>query len=736
MTAPADGRPLALSRPRMALVIFLFILLFGTLTVASSLRQSPTFDEPIHLLGGYSYLKWHDYRINPEHPPLVKLWAALPLLALDIKDPRPYGPYWELILKTAPGGPFYPLTQEMFFARNDAESLFFPAKLQMIVLSIVLGLFIGIWSYQLYGEKAAIIALFLYGLDPNILAHSPIIHSDLPFALFFFLSSYFFWRAWHRFSWVDGVLAVISLALASITKHSFVAIFLVWAVLGLIDLSGIAAASNSAGTASHSNRRQKLVRLTGLFAGAAVASYCVIWAVYGFRFNAVPEAGQPLFMIRIVPPHSALLETLRAFILERRLFPEALVAGYSYNFNIWDHPAYLLGRISQDGFWSYFPIAFAVKTPAPTLLLLVTVTIMRLRKRARLTCNYWLALPALIYFGLAVFSRFNIGIRHLLPVYPFLFVLLGGGAAALWRDGTRPMRAGLLVLGLWYVATPLAIYPNYLSYFNEFVGGPKNGHKILLDSNLDWGQDLKTLKRWMDDHRVGTIQLLYFGVGYPKYYGIDDLHSRANVERQSIPPDEDIELPEHLAVSANFYYAGKLFMPGEMNEILRSYKLAQPIATAGHSMLIFKINRSDSQAYNTAAFVMARKGGLAAAVNLYGQALRITPGERGTHYNLANVLALQKNFPEAAEHYRAALRIDPSFAEAHESFGRLLAAQGDDNRAIEEFHAALQLKPAFAEAHQSLSQIYKRQGKIKEAIEHAEAAVKILKSSPANSPTP
>jgi tetratricopeptide (TPR) repeat protein len=703
------------------------VIIFGALTITSSLQQSATFDEPIHLMGGYSYLKWHDYRINPEHPPLVKLWAALPLLGMEINDPRPFTPYWDLILKAEPGGPFYPLIQEMFFARNDGETLFFRAKLQMLVLSIVLALFIYIWSYQLFGFEAAIVALFLYGLDPNILAHSTIIHSDLPFALFFFLSSYFFWRVFNQFSWLSLVLTVLAFALASITKHSFVAIFPVWTVLGLINIFRSAPQPvNLAGAEWHSSRKGKLKLLIGLFAGAAVVSYFFIWAAYGFRLDAVPEPGHPLYMTQIAPPRGPLVETIRSFVLEHQLFPEALVAGYSYNLKIWKHPAYLLGQISQDGFWSYFPVAFAVKTPVPTLVLLVTITAMWLMKRR--SFNYWLTVPVLIYFSLAVFSRFNLGIRHLLPIYPFLFVMLGGASAELWQSGARAVRVGLLVLGLWYVGASLWIYPHYLSYFNELAGGPRNGHKVLLDSNLDWGQDLKALKQWMDGNNVRTIQMLYFGVGYPKYYGINDLHSRDNVERRSFPPGEDLALPEHLAVSASYLYAGEMYMPKELNELLRSYKLGQPIATIGYSILIFKIDRSDSQAYNNAAFVMARRGGLAAAINLYRQALKIDPRQRGTHFNLANVLALQQDFTEAARHYQEALKIDPDFAEAHESFGRLLAAQGDDNRAVDEFSQALRLRPAFPEAHQSLSRIYKRQGKIKEAIEHGEAALRILKA--------
>ena len=724
-------------RFRMAVAFIVFTLIFAWMTITSLRQQSPTFDEPIHLLGGYSYLKWNDFRINPEHPPLIKLWAALPLLGLDINDPRPFTPYWDLILKTEPGGPFYPLVQEMFFVRNDAERLFFRAKLQMLVLSIVLALFVSIWSNELYGFKAAIVSLFLYGLDPNILAHSAIIHTDIPFAVFFFLSTYFFWRALKRLTWPNMILAVLFSGMTAITKHSFVAVFLVWIVLGLINaFSAEPQSSTIVGSGSASSRKGKFVLLLWFLAGAAIASYLAIWAAYGFRFNAVPEGGRPVFMTQIAPPHGPVVEAIRSFILEHRLFPEALVAGYSYNLKIWKHAAYLLGQISQDGFWSYFPIAFAVKTPLPTLLLLVAASGLWLLKRRRLSVDCWLLLPALIYFSLAVFSRFNIGIRHILPIYPFLFVLLGGVTQQLWQDGSRAMRAGLLVLGLWYLGASLSIYPRYLSYFNELAGGPKNGHKVLLDSNLDWGQDLKGLKQWMDGNKVQRIQMLYFGVGYPKYYGIDDFHSRDNVERRSFPPGEDIELPEHLAVSANFFYAGELYMPKEISELLRSYRLGQPVATIGYTILVFKIDRTDSQAYYNAAFIMARKGGLAAAANLYRQALKINPAHRLAHFNLANVLAMQRDFTEASRHYHEAMRLDTNFPEAHHNYGRLLAAQGEDNRAIDEFRQALRLRPAFPEAHQSLSGIYRRQGKIKEAIEHAEEALRILRAPQPASKSP
>jgi hypothetical protein len=182
-------------RIRTAIIFTVFAVIFGFLTITSFIQQSPTIDEPIHLLAGYTYVRWGDFRVNPEHPPFGKIWAALPLMALRIADPRSSSPYWNQILETEPGGPVYPLAHEMFFVRNDATTLFFYAKLQMIVLSMVLAAFIYRWTRELFGFRAGVISLFLYGLDPNILAHSAIVHTDLPFAAMGFIAIYFFWNA-------------------------------------------------------------------------------------------------------------------------------------------------------------------------------------------------------------------------------------------------------------------------------------------------------------------------------------------------------------------------------------------------------------------------------------------------------------------------------------------------------------------------------------------------------------
>jgi tetratricopeptide (TPR) repeat protein len=672
------------------LVILVFTVIFGSLTITSFIQQSPTIDEPVHLLGGYSYLKWGDFRVNPEHPPLAKMWAALPLLWMNIRDPRPANSLWKQILESEPGGPVYPFARDMFFAHNDAWKLFFYGKLQMVVLSIVLAIFVFLWSRELFGIHAAAISLILYGLDPTILAQSAIIHTDLPFAAWFFIGTYFFGRVLREFSWLNLLMVSVMFGFAATTKHSFVVIAPVWLVLGGIEWFRPGALTTPAGPVP--NRKQRILHLAAIFSCSAVAAYLLIWSAYGFRFGAAADERARLFMTQVLPAHRLIAQSVSSFIIDHRLFPEALIAGYLYNLKVWQHSSYLLGELSNDGFWSYFPIAFIVKTPLPTLLLLAVSVGLIISKR-KAGPYLWFIVPPLLYFLLAVLSRFNIGIRHLLPIYPFLFVLIGATVSEFWRNGSRIRKSALAVLGVWYVGSALASYPHHLSYFNELVGGAKNGHKVLLDSNLDWGQDLKGLKKWLDESNVKKVQLFYFGTAEPKYYGIDDFYSTENLAGGTFGVGQRIDLPEHLAISANFLYGGELFLPKELVELLRSYRLEQPVGRVGYSILVYKLNLADSRVYENAAVMTARKG----APDLAG-------------------LLLEK-----------ALQINPASANGHFQLAALLARRGEWNLAAENFREALRIEPGHADAHYGLAQILKRQGQIDEAAHHYQEAIRILK---------
>ena len=209
------------------------------------------------------------------------------------------------------------------------------------------------------------------------------------------------------------------------------------------------------------------------------------------------------------------------------------------------------------GSWLYFPVAFAVKTPVAThILLVLCVILLALKIGARTSIPFvfvGLGIPPLIYFFVCIMSTLNIGLRHLLPIYPFMFIMISaavfGGADKRYRKFAQI--EAIILAGVLAVES-MSIHPNYLAYFNELAGGPANGPHYLIDSNLDWGQDLKKLKQWSDQRGLESICLSYFGHADPSYYGIsyqrlDSLRDMSDVANANCV----------VAVSAQLLFEGK-----------------------------------------------------------------------------------------------------------------------------------------------------------------------------------
>ncbi len=566
------------------IILIWFALIFSLICVTSFLQKSPTVDEPVHLLAGYSYLKWGDFRVNPEHPPLAKLWAALPLLFMDIKDPRPGRPLWDLIPQTSDPKFATYVAQDMLFVDNDAETIFFFAKLQMIALAICLGCFVYHWSDRLFGPTAALISLVIYCFDPNIIAHSQIVHTDIAFSTFSFIGTYYFYYSLQKFNWRHLLLASLSFGLTAITKYSFISIGAVWLILGLTTLLSATPQQCDIGTRRLvKNRWTKFGIFIIILLCSGITAYCAIWAVYGFRFAAVPSGAQALSMNEVLP-ESLPLKNFFTMLIEYRLFPEAWIYGQAFVLRDLSRKMYFMGELSSEGFWSYFPVTFLVKTPLPIIFLLIAATWYWVRNSRERLLGRDLLIPPVVYFTIAVLSRLNIGVRHILPIYPFLFVFLGGAVVAMWRDASRSVRAGLACLAIWYLCSSVNIYPHYLAFFNELVGGPRFGHRVLVDSNLDWGQDVKGLKRWMAEKGIDKIQWIYFGYVNPEYYGIDTVGLPGGSLGYVPPSTRSANTPRYLAVSANYL---ALFPDQPFIKALADKKR---VATIGYSIHVYDMD--------------------------------------------------------------------------------------------------------------------------------------------------
>jgi tetratricopeptide (TPR) repeat protein len=766
--------------------VVLLMALFTVLSLASSQRNSATVDEPLHLFAGYTYMRWGDFRANPEHPPLAKIVAAAPLMFLPVKDFRPSAS-WDLI-PTAPPTASYTTSaaSEMLFVQNDAESLFYYSKLMMIAMAIAPGCFIYTWSKSLFGIGGALAAVFFYVLDPNILAHAPVVHTDLPFATFYFISSYFFWRTLNVLSIRNVTLTAVCFALAAVTKYAYVPILSAWALLGIYRICASQPIASAIGKRRPiTSRLGKSGVLACIFGGALLAAYAAVWAVYGFQYYAIAGGKSPLAFHQVWP-RSAVIQSLSAFLIGHHLVPEAWLYGQLSLLHSLNRDSYLFGQTSlARGSYFYFPVAFLVKTPIPVVMLLVAALTLQVFKKTGVAIS-WLAVPALTYFCFAVVAGINIGVRHILAIYPFLFVLCGGTAAALYCSESKARRWGAMFLAAWTMLSSFAAFPHYLAYFNEFIGGPRYGHKILLDSNLDWGQDLKELRNWMDRAGVATIQYSYFGfpsAAAPRYYGIDALFLPGSWVHPHDVFRDRYPRPAYLAISVNQLHG--LYFEGGDKELVRSLREVEPVARVGYSIWVYRMdavieelrrrvqaNPGSARAHYHLANLLNHQGMTEEAVARYRDAVALEPRFADAHkklalalakagtfepaiehlrailrieprsndgeiqYYLGTILLYQGRYAEAAESLRAAVKAEPNAARAHQQLARAFSAQGNLDEAIRYYRSALRLDSSDAELHVALSRALAAQGKRDEAISHYETALSILRAAPKTSALP
>jgi hypothetical protein len=249
------------------------------------------------------------------------------------------------------------------------------------------------------------------------------------------------------------------------------------------------------------------------------------------------------------------------------------------------HNNYLMGKSSTRGSWMYFPVAFLVKTPVAMLTLIVLciglIVQMLYRKTPIPVIWILLAIPPIGYFLVSLTSSMNIGERHLLPIYPFLFILT---SAILLRE-RRPIFDRVanfvaILFGMVMVLESASIHPDYLAFFNVLAGGPQNGPHYLIDSNLDWGQDLKKLRNWTRRHPGSPLCLSYFGRADPEYYGIHykKLESMVNL-------DEVVNADCVVAVSAHHLF-------GSDTEMFRSLRDVMPDDRIGYSIYVYDLRKN------------------------------------------------------------------------------------------------------------------------------------------------
>ncbi len=564
------------------LLVALLLIIFAVQAFTSALQKSNTLDESGHLLSGYAYLKKGIDWLEPSHPPFGRVLATVPLLFFPLNDQLE-----GVRSQEAGNSNFYPASLFFLFDNQiSAEKLLALSRLMVILLGVILGLYVYRWALLLYGPKGGLLALFLYSISPNILAHARLVTTDFPATALAFIGLYHFWSFTQQPGLKRAIIAGLSLGLAFATKYNtFFVLFpmTTWALWALV-----------------STLRNKPVAgpprriVVGLLA-MGVAAYITIWGVYGFRFRSSLYQEQmtqgATYSWENNRPSVPLLASAMDGCRQARILPESYLYGLCRLLarGQQGHLAYLMGRDSTTGWWYYFILAFLFKTPVSTLLLLFATLLFfpKIREATWTSLNF-LLLPAVVVFFFTSRQNINIGLRHVLPAYPFLLVLI----ARVVRYESKHKKLTGWILGLlciWAVWEAALIYPHYLAYFNGLVGGPSGGRYMLVDSNLDWGQDLKGLKGYMERNGIRKVKLAYFGLGDPAYYGIDyDLLPSYAIIGEPIckaGSPEVLELQGTMAVSATLLQG--LYCPGDFFRILRGM---EPAANIGYSIYIFQFN--------------------------------------------------------------------------------------------------------------------------------------------------
>ncbi len=484
-------------------VAALLLAAMAAAMVTSALGENQTWDEGVHLVSGYTDLVLGDHRLNREHPPLAKYLAALPLLPLDLRLPLEHES-WRKGDAVMFGAVF------LYRNRLPPDTMFLLARLPMIGLALLLGLVLALWTRRRFGPVAALAALFLYTTDPNFIAHGHYVASDAAAAFTVFLAVIAWLRWLERPGRSNAVLAGLALGLALAAKFS--TLFL----LGLLPLLSLL----------YWRRTPGRFTLRGFFGGhiaALAVAVALLAAAYGPATWRTVALGKAAPLAAYTKQQNAISRTLRwageTFHLPAHPYLVGLNIVAAHNER--GHPAYLLGEVSRRGRWPYFPVVFAVKTPTALLAALAAGLWLRLRRLRALGREpapfVWTVLlaPPLAYFALAMAGNLNLGVRHILPIYPFLYVAAGIALARLLRSRAWVLAALLIAV---QTAETARIHPHHVAFFNTPSGGPAAAPRYLADSNVDWGQAVKHLAAWKRARRLDDLVVSYFGVTDLRYY--------------------------------------------------------------------------------------------------------------------------------------------------------------------------------------------------------------------------
>lgn len=507
MSEPTDLNRVCSRRGVWALVACISLGMgYAVVAWAAVSGKSPTDDEVNHVFTAWFDRYRGDFSISPDVPPLWEYWIALPMGKDAIWSDGTHGDLW--------------------MVRR--------ARMMCLLLAVALAGLIGWWAYKLGGPLAAIVAMFFYCADPHMLGHGALAKNDMASALFYCAAAYAVWKLGGALTWSS--LRLVALAVAGAVAVKFSGLILAPVVAVTLILRALLPPPWTIFDRCVSGGTEKLAAAGGVSLIVLVFTYLFLWGCYQFRYQADPYGGwmqisdyagrlrtaqlprdpTPAERDAWRPP---LLARTILFANDHHLIPQAMAAGLLLTEaeDQGTRPGYLLGTNYQGGKWDYFPLAFLFKTPLATLLAIVSAALIATRSHRR---QVWtavcLCVPSAVYGLTALSAQLNLGLRHIFPIYPFIFIAVGVGLS--WWCVNRRRAIWLAILAGGLMTESVLAYPNYIAFFNAAFASHRLA--LLSDSNLDWGQDLPLLAEWQQKHPDTVLYVDYEGACDPAMFGI------------------------------------------------------------------------------------------------------------------------------------------------------------------------------------------------------------------------
>ncbi|MFH0792351.1 MAG: glycosyltransferase family 39 protein [bacterium] len=579
------------------LMLFIMFILGATSMAGDSL----TMDELSHIPAGYSYITQRDMRINAEHPPLIKDLAGLPLLFIrGINFPTNEDVWVNGLNNQWDYGHVF-----LFEMNNPASLMIFWSRIPMLFVLMILGIYLFKWTSEIFGKRAGLLALFLYTFSPTFLAHGRLVTTDVGAAAGAFVASYYFVKFLKSNTKKNLIFAGIAFGIAELLKFSLILLLPLFALTATIWVF------------SKTENWKSFLKTLFSFAVYSIIivtiGYLLLYPIYLYHVSGYPVERQlsdtelllassnlrPLADLVIFMADKPILRPYAQYALGLLMVFQRVSGG---------NTTYFMGEITSVAWANYFPVVYLIKETIVfhlitlisliiTLIALLKGIVIKSSKNTLRRIKDWvsshideicMATFIVIYWISSLRANLNIGVRHLLPVFPLTFALVAGiFYAKIFNPPNLKIKYGILALLVgWQVVSVLSVYPHFLSYFNEFIG-PKNGYQYVADSNLDWGQELKRLNLWLEEQNIKTIYIDYFGGSDVKYY----LGDKAQSWWGTRDPNE-LPRGSYLAVSATFLDGGRgkpiKGYDGDHGfyDWLNQY---QPVTVIGNSMFVYYI---------------------------------------------------------------------------------------------------------------------------------------------------